>query len=108
VSGPAIAGLGRAPTPEPNSARRVVRDLDDLISLCREGKTSFYIRLAGGLARSSKTIQWIEPGGRYRTGKFDVWNEIDDTWQVLWPKQLWTRSHIGEALDLGALWSYGV
>ena len=86
-------------------APRVIRDLDELrlLASAPEG-VDVAILLAGGAARSSKHIRFIAPHGRYRhTGRFEVFNEIDGTWQTLWPSQLWTRSHIGEALDKRAL-----
>ena len=87
-------------------ARVIVRDLAHLIELAsRPDGLDCYIELGeSGMFTSSKTIRYVEPGGRYgKTGKFDVYNAIDDSWQVLWPKQLWTLSHIGEAMDKGAL-----
>jgi hypothetical protein len=85
---------------------RPILDLAELIALASraEGLRCF-ISLAGGLARSFKTIRYLPPQGAARTGKFDILNEIDDTWQTLWPKQLWTQSNIGAALDGGALFA---
>jgi hypothetical protein len=86
-------------------APRVIGSLQELTELAaRPGGADVAILLAGGAVRSSKHITYLPPSGRYRhTGRFEVLNEIDGTWQTLWPSQLWTRSHIGEALDKRAL-----
>lgn len=83
----------------------IIRSLEELTELAsRPGGVDVAILLAGGAARSSKHISYLPPTGRYRhTGRFEVLNEIDGTWQTLWPSQLWTRSHIGEALEKRAL-----
>ena len=83
-----------------------IRDLAHLIELSTDLWLDCYIALAGGLARSSKQIYYMPPQLPWKTGKFLVLNEIDDTEQTLWPKQLWTRSNIGYALDKGALYTY--
>lgn len=83
-----------------------IRDLLHLTALASrpEGLECFY-SLAGGAARSSKVIRYLSPRPGYKVGQFDVFNNIDDTWQTLWPKQLWTQSSIGAALDAGALYA---
>ena len=82
-----------------------IRDLAHLTQLAaaREDGVECSILLAGGAARSRKTVRWLPPYGQWRTGRFEVVNHIDDTAQVLWPSQLWTQSNIGAALDAGAL-----
>ena len=83
---------------------RVIKDLEELIALAAaEGGAEVAIVIAGGAARSSKRISYLLPREGKTTGRFWVWNEIDDSEQTLWPKQLWTQSTIGEALDKGAL-----
>jgi hypothetical protein len=84
---------------------RVIRDLAELQALAaRPDGVDVAIVLAGGPLRSSKHVRYLAPTGRYhRTGRFELFNEIDGTWQTLWPRQLWSRSHIGEALEKGAL-----
>jgi hypothetical protein len=83
---------------------QVIRDLAHLTALSsRPEGLDCHIVLAGGLARSSKHINALGPRSGQKVGRFDVFNEIDDTWQVLFPRQLWTQSNIGAALDAGAL-----
>ena len=83
-----------------------IRDLAHLIELAsRPDGVECFISLAGGAARSSKSIRYIPPREGRKAGQFDVFNNIDDTWQTLWPKQLWTMSNIGTALDAGALYA---
>lgn len=83
---------------------RVIKDLDELIALTSaDGGAEVAISIAGGAVVSSKRVQYLPPRGGKTTGRFWVWNEIDDTEQTLWPKQLWTLSTIGEAIDTGAL-----
>lgn len=77
----------------------IVRDLDDLKARVAAGHTSYGILLAGGAARSSKTIHHVPEAPK----PWDVWNGIDDTWQQLTDEQLDTDTHIGEALRCGAL-----
>lgn len=86
------------------SQSKVIESLDELIALASRPKgLDCFIVLAGGAARSSKHIDYLAPSGRYRVGRFDILHEIDGVWQTLWPKQLWTMSNIGEALDKRAL-----
>ena len=83
---------------------RVIKDLDELIALTSaDGGAEVAISIAGGAVVSSKRVQYLPPREGKTTGRFWVWNEIDDTEQTLWPKQLWTLSTIGEAIDTGAL-----
>lgn len=74
---------------------RAVTNLHDLRDLVRRGRTKYVIGLNGG-AVSLKTIA-------LRGKKWDVTNHIDDSRQTLNDAELWTESHIGEALDKGAL-----
>lgn len=87
------------------SPARLITSLEELTVLAsRPGGVEIAILLADGSLRSTKHLTYLAPAGRYyRTGRFEVLNEIDGTWQTLWPSQLWTRSQIGEALDKRAL-----
>lgn len=87
------------------SRARVIASLEELIALASApGGVEVSILLADGSLRSTKHLSYRRPAGRYhRTGRFEVFNGIDGSWQTLWPSQLWTRSHIGEALDKRAL-----
>lgn len=81
-----------------------VRSVEELVRLCEDGVEDFVIALNGPFL-SRKTIRVIGPGGRWKSPQFDVFNHIDDTWQTLWPKQLWTRSNIGAAMDAGSFYA---
>lgn len=76
--------------------------LETIKKECKKGSgVDCFISLAGGLMRSSKNIYW--------NGKtFEILNEIDGTTQNLSEKQLMDESltHIGKALELGALYQY--
>jgi hypothetical protein len=83
---------------------RVIKNLDELTTLAAaEGGVEVAISIAGGAVVSSKRVHYLPPREGKTTGRFWVWSEIDDTEQTLWPKQLWTLSTIGEAMDRGAL-----
>ena len=88
-------------------AETLIRDLAPLTVLAsRPDGVECFIALAGGLARSSKTIRYLTPTNmRYKVGQFAVLNGIDGSEQTLWPRQLWTQSNIGKALDAGALFA---
>jgi len=79
---------------------KVIEDLNELIELAkRDEGLDCFMCLNGGL-RSSKHIT-------YQNGKFDVLNEIDDSWQEdLTEADLWDQTNIGEALDKRALYLY--
>ena len=77
-------------------ANEIVRDVEHLKELSKDDYAEFYIMLAGGMLRSSKTIKWDGE-------KFCINNEIDGSHQCLKPASLWKRSNIGEALDKHAL-----
>jgi hypothetical protein len=75
-----------------------VKSIEQLKKLAsNENGVDCFIALAGGLARSSKQV-W------YLNGKWEVFNSIDDTEQVLTDGQLHTDSNIGEAIDKGCLY----
>ena len=87
-----------------------IRDLDHLFELLKaaaatDDSLDCFISLNGG-ANSSKTLKLVEPASaRYKVPQIEVLNEIDDSFQLLWPAQLWTRSNIGQALDVGAFYA---
>jgi hypothetical protein len=74
----------------------ILGGIEELRQRCLLGHDLFSIMLAGGMARSGKTID-------LRGDTWSIWNDIDDTAQDLTDAELWTESHIGEALDKGAL-----
>ena len=68
------------------------------------GRAEFYMLLAGGLCRSSKEIHYDE-----QTKRFDIYNEIDDTYQSnLTEKSLHTKTNIPEAIKNGVFYYHGV
>lgn len=72
-------------------------ELDSLIE--QKENLSCFISLAEGMARSSKDISFDE------NGDYEVYNEIDDTDEVI-PHDRLSQSSIGEALEKGALYKY--
>ena len=73
-----------------------MKKIKSIEQLKKESKNGadFFILLNYGL-RSSKNVCF--------DGKeFEVYNEIDDTSQVLTEKQLFTKSNIGKAIEQGA------
>ena len=55
----------------------LVTSIEHLKKLCnRNGRAEFYIILAGGLCRSGKEIHYD-----CFNKKFEIYNEIDDSWQ---------------------------
>lgn len=64
------------------------------------GCGEFYITLNGGL-KSSKTIYWEEEGD-----DFNVIHEVDMSDETLTEHQLLNDSIIGQAMEIGALYSY--
>ncbi len=84
-------------------AYRKIKDLEELKKLASPEALECFISLAGGAVRSSKNIAYCP-----QDDTFDVFNEIDGSWEEsLSEKDLWNLTNIGEALDKGALWSYG-
>lgn len=72
--------------------------LKELASSANGDYVDFYIVLAGGLARSSKMIQY-DP----EYDNFCVINEIDDSFQSLTPDQLSVKTNLIEAIQKSAL-----
>jgi hypothetical protein len=71
--------------------------IDELRQRVLAGHHDYAIMLAGGLALSRKTIRFAPGGGWHIT------NHIDDSEQTLSQPELWSESHIGQALDKRAL-----
>ena len=74
-----------------------VQNLADLINLCEQNKSEFFVMLRGGL-RSSKNIYF---NGR----EFEIINEIDFSSQNMTAEEL-SASIIGKAMNVGALYCY--
>lgn len=82
---------------------KAIRSFEELVAVCYDDEPrDFFIVLAGGAVRSSKSIQLRENGK-----SFYVLNENDGSRQVLNAKSLYTRSNIGEAMEKGAFFMYG-
>jgi len=83
----------------------LVNSLEHFTELCNiNGKAEFFILLSGGLTRSAKQIHYDNTSNKY-----DVYNEIDDTWQEnLSESQLCTDTIIPEAIKKSALYFNGV
>lgn len=74
-----------------------VKNLANLINLCEQNKSEFFVLLRGGL-RSSKNI--------YFDGKeFEVTHEIDFSSESMTAEEL-CASTIGKAMSVGALYCY--
>lgn len=74
-----------------------VQNLTNLIDLCEQNKSEFFVMLRGGL-RSSKNI--------YFDGhEFEIINEIDFSSQNMTAEEL-SASIIGKAMSVGALYCY--
>ena len=68
------------------------------------GRAEFIMLLAGGICRSSKEIHYDE-----QTKRFDIYNEIDDTFQSnLTEKSLYSKTNIPKAIENGAFYYHGV
>ena len=74
-----------------------VQNLANLIDLCEQNKSEFFVMLRGGL-RSSKNIYF---DGR----EFEIINEIDFSSQNMTAEEL-SASIIGKAMNVGALYCY--
>lgn len=73
---------------------KVVKSLDELKKICEDEQMEFFIYLAGGLLRSSKSISYDSS-----TDLWYVFNEIDDTEVTCKTKDLDKRTNIVEAID---------
>ena len=83
----------------------LITSIEHLKKLCdRNGRAEFYILLAGGLCRSGKAIHYD-----IQTKKFDIYNEIDETWQQkITEKALYKKTIIPEAIEKAAMFYCGV
>lgn len=83
---------------------QLVSSINHLKQLCNiNGRAEFYIILAGGLCRSGKQIHYDD-----LSGKFEIYNEIDDTWQCdLSEKQLYSKTMIPEAIEKSSMFFCG-
>lgn len=79
----------------------IVNSIDQLKKLAVDG-ADFYIALNFGL-KSSKTITYISSNDT-----FEIFNDIDSTFDVLTEEQLFDQSYtnIGHALKNNALFAY--
>lgn len=77
-----------------------LNDLKALISQKEPDGLECFIALRGG-ARSSKRIRYSSA-----LKLFEVYNEIDDSFQELKAEELFTQSNVGLALEGDALYSY--
>lgn len=73
---------------------KVVKSLDDLKKICEDEQMEFFIYLADGLLRSSKSISYDSS-----TDLWYVFNEIDDTEVTCKTKDLDKRTSIVEAIN---------
>lgn len=78
-----------------------IKNIEELKAECEESADFFII--LGGYARSSKRIEW-----NGQEDRFYIYNEIDDTEQVLSEEQLLNKDYtlVGEAMRKGALYKY--
>jgi hypothetical protein len=77
---------------------KLISSVEELKILSQDDTIEVFIALNGGL-RSSKQIS-------FTNGEFYITNEIDDSSQVLTPKELFTESNIGKAIELNSLYLY--
>jgi len=84
---------------------KLVLSIEHLKDICNiNGRAEFYIELASGLCRSRKEIHFDTT-----SGTFDIFNEIDDTWQIeLTEEELHSKTMIPEAIEKAALFYCGL
>lgn len=83
-----------------------IHNLDELKQACLQENVSgdgtgvicVYIALAGGLARSSKTVQYYS-----NHGTWDVLHDISDEWEEDLSDEYMANEMFGEAFEKGAL-----
>lgn len=81
--------------------RKIINNLEELKSKASKKRLECFISLNGSL-RSSKAIDYDKD-----TETFDIYNEIDDTWQEdLSEQQLKSDTNIVEAIYKKALYLY--
>lgn len=88
-----------------NTEWKLVKSINHLKKLCdRNGRAEFYIILAGGFSRSSKEIHYD-----VMTKEFEIYNEIDDSWQRrISENELYSKTIIPEAIEKKSMFCYGV
>ena len=76
-----------------------INSVEELIEEINSGNHDFFI--GGGLLRSSKYIE-------YNNDNFYIYNEVDDTEQILTSKELFDKdcTNIGFAINQGCFYSY--
>lgn len=79
-----------------------IKTIEELKEIVPIGKSKDCFLVCGGFCRSSKNMY------RISEDKWEVLNEIDDTYQTLTSKQLFNNklTNIGEAMKLGAFYQY--
>lgn len=84
-------------------AYKKVESIAELKEICRDERKEFFISLAGGMARSSKTITYDS-----EERMFEILNEIDDTDQLLTEDELLdeAETNIGQAILAGTFYQY--
>lgn len=78
-----------------------IESIEELKTLSENNQLDVFIMLAGGMARSSKTITYYP-----EDEQFYVFNDIDGTEQTLTESELHSKSNIGTAIDQGSLFKY--
>ncbi len=78
-----------------------INDLDHLRRLVKlNNQLEVFIVLAGGLARSSKTLTKVDDK------HVDIFHDIDGSFQTLTYQKMLKDTNIGEALKVGALYAH--
>jgi hypothetical protein len=78
-----------------------INSITELVRLSDNDTLECFISLAGGLARSSKSIFYDS-----ETKLFNILHEIDGTCEDITEVELLKDSNIGKALEVGALYTY--
>lgn len=78
-----------------------IETVKQLIGECLGADDSISCFVHFGFARSSKTISYD-----LEADVFEVHNEIDDSFEILTRKGLFSKSIIGEAIEKGCFYKY--
>jgi len=78
-----------------------INSITELKQLADNDALECFISLAGGLARSSKTIFYES-----ETKLFNIQSEMDGSCEDITEVELLKDSNIGKALEVGALYAY--
>lgn len=83
---------------------KLVLSIEHLKEICSvNGRAEFYVKFANGLCRSGKEIHY-DPDSK----KFEIYNEIDDTWQSeISEEELHFKTIILEAIEKSSLFHCG-